>query len=742
MDQNYRDYGGPTSGIILNKQAIPLFPGQNLINNVRVSNKFLTGSHADVIPVSSHLNFDAQVQSAEGESPEDLDFSDVVLKYINHILMEEDVEEKACMFQESAALQAAERSFYEVIGEKYPASADYEHVPKLAHSFASPDEKIFGVSNDCCGSGDTETFCPDWNFDLNSNRFYGHHDAVDVVSTSQSSYSSSSSSGTIIEGPIDSPVSTLRIPDVFTDGLSAIQFKKGVEEASKFLPNGSNLIVDLGYDELSGKEQKEGSVSLVVKVEKKTANVEFVDGSRGKKNPYQDSMSLHDERSNKQSAVYTESTVSPDMFDKVLLCSGGKNESDLRKALNEVTKSTPQNDQSKGSNGGKSGAKKKGGKRNVVDMRTLLTLCAQAVAADDRRTANDFLKQIRQHATPTGDGMQRLAHYFADGLEARMAGSGTQIYTSLINMPTSAADILKAYHIYLATCPFRKISNFFSNKTIMNVAEKVTKLHIIDFGILYGFQWPCFLQRLSSRPGGPPKLRVTGIDLPCPGFRPSERVEETGRRLASYAETFKVPFEFNAIAQKWETIKLEDLKIKEDELLVVNCLYRFRNLLDETVIVNSPRNIVLNLIRKMNPAVFVLGVVNGAYNAPFFITRFREALFHYSSFFDMLDANIPREIHERMLLEKTVFGREAMNVIACEAAERIERPETYKQWQVRNMRAGFEQLPVDKEVMRIARNRVKLSYHKDFVIDEDGHWLLQGWKGRIVYALSSWRPAY
>ncbi|KAL0452826.1 UNVERIFIED_CONTAM: Scarecrow-like protein 14 [Sesamum latifolium] len=704
MDQNYRDLCGPTSGIILNKQAIPLFPGQNLINNVRVSNKFLTGSHADVLPVSSHLNFDAQVQSAEGDAPEDLDFSDVVLKYINHILMEEDVEEKACMFQESAALQAAERSFYEVIGGKYPASADYQHVPKLDHSFENPDEKIFVVSNDCCGSGDTETLCPDWNSDRNCNRFYGHYDTVDVVSTSQSSYSSSSSSGTIIEGPIDSPVSTLRIPDIFTDDQSAIQFKKGVEEASKFLPNGSNLIVDLGYDELSGKEQKEGSASLVVKVEKKTANEEFVDGSRGKKNPYQESMSLHDERSNKQSAVYTESTVSPDMFDKVLLCSGGKNESDLRKALNEVTKSTPQNDQPKGSNGGKSGAKKKGGKRNVVDMRTLLTLCAQAVAADDRRTANEFLKQIRQHATPTGDGMQRLAHYFADGLEAHL--------------------------------------QFFSNKTIMNVAEKVTKLHIIDFGILYGFQWPCFLQRLSSRPGGPPKLRVTGIDLPCPGFRPSERVEETGRRLASYAETFKVPFEFNAIAQKWETIKLEDLKIKEDELLAVNCLYRFRNLLDETVIVNSPRNIVLNLIRKMNPAVFVLGVVNGAYNAPFFITRFREALFHYSSFFDMLDANIPREIHERMLLERTVFGREAMNVIACEAAERIERPETYKQWQVRNMRAGFEQLPLDKEIMRIARNRVKLSYHKDFVIDEDGHWLLQGWKGRIVYALSSWRPAY
>ncbi|KAI3470747.1 hypothetical protein Pfo_027410 [Paulownia fortunei] len=744
MDQNYRGYGGATSGIKFNNKAVPVFPDPNLINNLRVSDKFLNGSHADVIPVSSHLNFDAQVQSSEGNSPEDLDFSDVVLKYINHILMEEDVEEKACMFQESAALQAAEKSFYEVIGEQYPASADYKHVPNLDQTFENPDEKFFGVLNNCSGFGDTETLCPDWNSDPKCNRLDKHHDTVNVVSrsTSQSSYGSSSSNGTIIDCPADSPVSTLKIPDIFGDSQSAMQFKKGVEEASRFLPNGSNLIVDLRYDEPLGKEQKEDSANLVVKMKKKIDNEEFTDVSRGKKNPYHESMGLQEERSNKQSAVYTESTVSPDMFDEVLLCSGGKNESALRKALNEVTKSTPQNGPSQGSDGGKSGGKKKRGKRDVVDMRTLLTLCAQAVAADDRRTANEFLKQIRQHATPTGDGMQRLAHYFAHGLEARMAGSGTQIYTSLINMPTSAADILKAYHIYLATCPFRNISNFFANRTIMNVAEKVAKLHIVDFGILYGFQWPCFLQRLSSRPGGPPKLRVTGIDLPCPGFRPSERVEETGRRLANYAKTFKVPFEFNAIAQKWETIKLEDLKIDKDEVLAVNCLYRFRNLLDETVIVNSPRNTVLNLIRKMNPAVFVLGIVNGAYNAPFFITRFREALFHYSSFFDMLDANIPREIHERMLLERTVFGREAMNVIACEAAERIERPETYKQWQVRNMRAGFEQLPLNVEMTKIARNRVKSTYHKDFVIDEDGHWLLQGWKGRIVYAISSWRPAY
>lgn len=730
-------YDGATSRMMFDNQTIPAFSGSNPVNSLGASDTFSNSSHADFAPLSVRTDFDARVQSSEGDSPVDLDFSDAVLKYINHILLEEDLEEKAGMVQGSAALQAAEKSFYEVIGERYPAPTDYQHASNFGQAIVNRDEKFSGVQvNDCSVSYDSGTLGPDWNSDGTP---YLYHDTARKVSqsTSQSSYVSSSSSGTVVEGPIDSPVSTLRIPDIFGDSQSAMQFKKGVEEASKFLPNGSKLVAALGS---GGPYSKEGSASLSVKVENKFEKGEVINVLRGKKNPHQESIGLQEERSNKQSAVFAESTVSLDMFDRVLLCSGGKNDIALREALNEITKNDEQSDQSKESSGGKSGGKKKQGRKNVVDMRTLLTLCAQAVAADDRRNANEFLKQIREHAKPTGDGMQRLAHYFADGLEARMAGSGTQIYTSLLNLPTSAANILKAYHIYLATCPFRKISNFFANKTIMNVSEKAKKLHIIDFGILFGFQWPSFLQRLKNRPGGPPRLRITGIDFPCPGFRPSSRVEETGRRLARYAETFGVPFEFNAIAQKWETIKIEDLNIKKDEMVAVNCQFNFKNLLDETVIVNSPRNMVLNLIRKMNPAVFVLGIKNGAYNAPFFITRFREALFYYSSFFDMLDASIPRGVHERMLLEKIVFGKEAMNVIACEGAERIERPETYKQWQVRNMRAGFEQLPLDAEIMRMARDRVKTSYNKDFVVDEDGQWLLQGWKGRILYASSSWRP--
>lgn len=686
--------------------------GCNLVNRLSLRDSFidenLCYTNVPLLPpdrglIDSTLALPRRGLNSTKESVEDYDFSDAVLQYIAQMLMEEGMEEKTGMFQGSAALQATEKSLYEVIGKRYPASSDQGMVPTTELNHGSPND----TSAVSCISASVSVGqgCDSQGPEL-------------LTTTSQAAVYSLSS----YRFP-DSPMSTLQLPQIFIDSELMSQLKRGGQEASKFLPSDSSLILDVTSNLQCGNNNNLNGYSS--------------NGLSRKKNPHPDSADLGESRSNKQSAVSSESMISSEMFDMVLLGSG-EGDAALRKSLQSAHH---RDGKSRGPNEGKSRGKNRGRKRDVVDMRTLLTFCAQAIAAGDQRSANDLLDQIRRHSSLTGDGMQRMAYYFADGLEARLAGSGTEIYKAVMNRLPSASDVLKAYHLFTTVCPFKKISNFFSNRTIMNVAENAERLHIVDFGILYGFQWPCLMRQLSSRPGGPPSLRITGIDLLQPGFRPMQRVEETGRRLENYAKIFGVPFEYKAIAQQWETIQLEDLSIDPDEVLVVNCMYYLRTLLDETVMVDNPRDIVLDLIRKMNPNVIVLGVVNGAHSAPFFVTRFREALFYFSACFDMLEANVPREIPERMLIEREIFGRRAMNVIACEGAERIERPETYKQCQVRAHRAGFTQLPLDEEIVEMAKDRVKSCYHKEFLIDEDGQWLLQGWKGRILYALSTWRPA-
>ncbi|KAL1223586.1 Scarecrow-like protein 31 [Cardamine amara subsp. amara] len=144
----------------------------------------------------------------------------------------------------------------------------------------------------------------------------------------------------------------------------------------------------------------------------------------------------------------------------------------------------------------------------------------------------------------------------------------------------------------------------------------------------------------------------------------------------------------------------------------------------------------------MNPDIFLSSTINGSFSAPFFTTRFKEALFHYSALFDMFGMTLSRENPERIHFEWEFYGREGMNVIACEGVDRVERPETYKQWQVRMMRAGFKQKPVEAALVEWFREKIKKwGYHKDFVIDEDCNWFLQGWIGRILFSSSCWVPS-
>ena len=763
MDPQQPQFFGSINGfkfdmesLFLNSDQYPVVENGIIFNSPTLGPSFIDNSVFSLDPSPGN----SAQSSLEGDSPtDDSDFSDSVLKYISQVLMEEEMESKPCMFHDPLALQATEKSLYEVIGGnagKYPMSPD-QHPLYIDQNVESPDDSFLSgfsdhSSNSSSSFGNSNLNDFQWNhadFGEYKPSLLKNPLPTDFVfqSTAKSSPPSSfnfpnslTSDG---NGLLGSSVNELLVQNFLSNTESVLQFQRGVEEANKFLPKENQLTVDLEKNTFSSVLNKKAPEVLVkLEIDEREHSPSRL---RGRKNHEREDTDLEDGRSSKQSAVYPDESEISEMFDRVLLCGGAKREPSVcnfdESLQNGENKNLLQNGQSNVSSGAKTRAKKQSNKKDVVDLRTLLLLCAQAISSDDRRTAFEVLKQVRQHSSPFGDGLQRLAHYFADSIEARLTGTGTQIYTALAPKKTSAADMLKAYQAYVSACPFTKLAIIFANHMILRASENAATLHVIDFGILYGFQWPALIHCLSRRQGGPPKLRITGIELPQRGFRPAERVQQTGRRLAKYCERFNVPFEYNAIAQKWETIQVKDLKINRDEVLAVNCLNRCKNLLDETVVVNNPRDAVLNLIRKINPNIFVHAIVNGYYNAPFFVTRFREALFHFSSLFDMLDTNIACEDPMRLMFEKEFFGREAINVIACEGLERVERPETYKQWQVRKMRAGFRQLPMDREIMKKLRAKLKGGYHNDFVVDVDGHWMLQGWKGRILYASSCWIPA-
>lgn len=739
---------------------------------------------------------DAPAVASNGSASDDDVLMDPVLDYIKEMLMDEQMEDRICMQQECTAYQAIVNSFYEVLSEESSSSGgaavaermpspdvsdDYSWIDNilvagtpLADSSPSPwpvdyststsssdqDVKPWSLDSSSGGSPYSED-SPVYGPALNENESWNG----DAFRRNAQSYA--------IVPPAGQDSRLLYLQNLHVAGVAPVDLGNG----NIFLPESMPQSVmhveeskvrrvrseDLHYNarlHANGSVIDDGGFKRTISdngLDKRTISRESLQQSQADHNgrfsdhhaangaPIRDFGEAHGKKGHDQNncGEATDSSLRSDdqlsfvknedlNAEKTAKIYGEWSPRDLAK------KHRPKKHEAQSNGGGR----KKSGRSEAVDLRGLLVSCAQVVAGNDLRRANEILQEIRQHASPHGSATQRLAHYFSEALMARLSGTGGRLYTAMSNNRPSAAKMLKAYHLMVEVCPFAKLAHFFANQSILKVAEGASRLHIVDYGILYGIQWPCLISALADRKGGPPFLRITGIEFPQPGLNPAERVEQTGLRLAEYARTYNVPFEYHAIASKWEDVEPENLNLKHGEVLVVNCIHRLRHLMDETVMSASPRRKVLSQMRSLNPDILLVAVLNAGFNAPFFVSRFREALYHFSSKFDMIDTTVgDSDNPQRLMIERECLGRDIINIVACEGPERVERPETYRQWQARIQRAGFEMLPLNPTVLSKARAVVKSYYHKDFGVDDDSEWMLLGWKGRIVDALAAWKPS-
>ncbi|PKU62363.1 Scarecrow-like protein 34 [Dendrobium catenatum] len=196
--------------------------------------------------------------------------------------------------------------------------------------------------------------------------------------------------------------------DLLFKTLPTIQFEKGIEEAKKFLPSIDKLAVKVG------EERRQKNLRL------------------------DDSGFEETRRINQLAFSYEEPVIPLVMFDDVLLCSCERFPQDVSAIREKVF--TEAGKDSKNSIPNESGVSRKSRqkkqlKEEVVDFNIFLLHCTQIVANNNNNLRGyEFLKQIRQHSFPHGHASMRLAHYFANGLEARLAGTERAVLLKQIRM--------------------------------------------------------------------------------------------------------------------------------------------------------------------------------------------------------------------------------------------------------------------------------------------------------------------
>ncbi|KAK0582156.1 hypothetical protein LWI29_022162 [Acer saccharum] len=99
-----------------------------------------------------------------------------------------------------------------------------------------------------------------------------------------------------------------------------------------------------------------------------------------------------------------------------------------------------------------------------------------------------------------------------------------------------------------------KFVHFTANLAILEAFEGHDCVHVVDFNLMHGLQWPTLIQALALRPVGPPLLKLIAIGPPSPDGCDSLR--KMGLRLAELARSVNIRFGFRGVVAS----RLEDVK--------------------------------------------------------------------------------------------------------------------------------------------------------------------------------------
>lgn len=362
---------------------------------------------------------------------------------------------------------------------------------------------------------------------------------------------------------------------------------------------------------------------------------------------------------------------------------------------------------------------------NGIRLVHSLMACAEAVENNNLVVAESLVKQIGFLAVSQVGAMRKVATYFAEALARR-------IYR-VFPLQHSISDSLEIN--FYETCPYTKFAHFTANQAILEAFQGKSRVHVIDFGINQGMQWPALLQALALRPGGPPAFRLTGIGPPAADN--SDQLQEVGWKLAQLAETIHVQFEYRGfVTNSLADLDASMLDLREDEPVAVNSVFEFHKLLARPGAIEK----VLSVVRKIRPEILTVVEQESNHNGLRFLDRFTESLHYYSTLFDSVEGS-PMNPQNKAMTE-VYLGNQICNVVACEGIDRVERHETLNQWRKRFSSTGFCPVHLGSNAFKQASMLLALFAGGDgYRVEENSGCLMLGWHTRALIATSAWQLA-
>ncbi|WOL11160.1 scarecrow-like protein 23 [Canna indica] len=369
----------------------------------------------------------------------------------------------------------------------------------------------------------------------------------------------------------------------------------------------------------------------------------------------------------------------------------------------------------------------------------LLLVAASAIETNHEHAAIHALADLYQHVSFHGDPIQRVMAYFADGLFARIITASSHFYPSIMENPTPEDELAAFTALYRAS-PFFQFAHFTANQTIMEAFEAEEKrngrrLHVIDFDVSYGFQWPSLIQSLADKAStaDPISLRLTGFG------RSVDELRETESRLVNFSKgCSNLVFEFDGVLIGSTT---SDLKIEKNATLVVNLAFYLQTLKSSSEMLAT-----LMAIHSLNPSAVVLVEKEGRdQESATFLASFVDNLNYFAAMFHSLHDCLPAESAERLSIEKNHLGREIKIAITGTTNEKV-----VSCWRRRMESVGFQEMKLSSRSVSQAKLLLKIKGHFSSIehVINSGFGIAEGdeggtislcWQDRNLVTVSAWR---
>ncbi|KAL3507967.1 hypothetical protein ACH5RR_033349 [Cinchona calisaya] len=352
--------------------------------------------------------------------------------------------------------------------------------------------------------------------------------------------------------------------------------------------------------------------------------------------------------------------------------------------------------------------------------------------------ARKLLSLCQTFASITGNALQRVVCYFSAALQGRIfrdigelapeaPAEGNQ------SMPT-LEEALTSFQPVVAVCqqefPICQVAQFTAIQAIVDNVATAKRVHIVDLGIKSGSHWPIIMQALAGRH----ECRLELLKITAVGT-PKERIEETGKKLSSFAETMSIPFAFRLIVSDMKDLEEDFFELAADEVLAVYSDMRLASLL------SSPDHLesLMRTITKLNPCVLVITEIEANTNAPTFLDRFDAALSISAAVFDCIEDCMDQENPGRALMG-VFFWEMIQNIITTEGEERIHRYEKLDFWRAFLTRFGIVEIAMSDLALCQLQLVVKTNPRWcSCTVELNGKGLIIGWNGTPIKSLSVWK---